>query len=259
MPKQPRQKKYLSDAYLVSKARSSDEVESVRARMQLNERNRITEFIQGGGRKRKLIAESHGVELLFLKEQDMGEPINKGMLIQLYVRVDDAMTKGDYIANWPIVAEYVRQLKEVQWEWHEDRSVRFFESLEAMRVRSNKKMGYGKLAQWINRLIERLLRAKKRNELIEASVPGERYTPKWNDECLRKGYDVITDKYDADELLWYFDLPREERKEIIAYAETSIQAGEPPDFACKPHAYTGPVTAAHVRTKLLKLRRHLSK
>lgn len=259
MPKQPRQKKYLSDAYLESKARSFSN-DTGWTRMELYQRNEIAEFIGGGSKKRELHAESHRVQLLFRKERDESSSVgSKGTIIGLYVRVDDTLTKGDYIANWPIVAEYVRQLKEVQWGWSGDDSSRFLECLEDMRVSSNGKMGYGKLAQLINRRIEYALRAKKKNDLIEASISGEKYTKKWNNEASRKGYIDIPDALQADCLLRYFEFPEKNIKEIISSAESSIQEGRPLNFATGRHAYTGPVTAALVRIKLLKLRRHLSK
>lgn len=253
MPKKLRQKKFLSSAYLNHKLNEKD----LPAWAELHERNNIEQFIRGTNRTRELHAESHGVQLLFRKERDSAELRNKGRIVRLYVCVDDAMTKNDYMANWSIVQEYVRQLKEVQWGWSEDWASRFFEMIEAVRVTSRGKMGYGKLAEMINRRIERQLRAKIRNDSIVAMVPHKETDKKWLDKCISKGYDVIHEG--ADDLLRYFGFQGDEIYEIVCDAERSITRGEPLSFTIGRHSYTGPVTAALVRTKLLKLRRRISR
>lgn len=256
MPKKSRKKKFVSDEYLNCKLREGD----LPAWAELHERNHIAQFIRGVSKKRELVAESHGVELLFRKELEYRETVSKGTIIQLYVRVHDGMTKGDYLASWPIVAEYVRQLKQLQGGWSEDHSSRFFEVIEAKRVESKGKLGYGKLAEWINRRIERQLRAKKRNEIVLATVQYRNGKDKeWLKELVRRGYDTSVDSEDAGSLLRYFDFSEEFINEVVSSAENSIQEEKPLSFAIGRHAYTGPVTAAQVRAKLLKLRRHLSK
>lgn len=255
MPKKLRQKKFLSSAYLNHKLIEKD----LPAWAELHERNNIAQFIRGTNRTRELHAESHGVQFLFRKERDSVELRNKGRIVRLYVCVDDAMTKSDYMANWSIVQEYVRQLKEVQWGWSEDWSSRFFEMIEAVRVTSRGKMGYGKLAEMINRRIERQLRAKKRNELIEATVLDKRDVWKRYEECLSKGYDQTAEEDDAETLLRYFDFSEDAINEIVSSAENSILKKKPLYFATGKHAYTEPVTATQLRSKLLKLRRHLDK
>ncbi len=255
MPKKLRQKKFLSSAYLNHKLIEKD----LPAWAELHERNRIAQFIRGTNRMRELRAESHGVHLLFRKQRDGSELRNKGMLLQLYVGIDDTLTKNEYIANWPIVHEYVRQLKELQGVW-QGMASRFFEMLELKRVTSRGKVGYGKLAEMINRRIDRPVRIKLRNESVAAMVPYKKGKDKeWLEEVVGKGYDASVDQEDANSLLRYFDFSEDVIDELILESESRILAGKPPVFAGGKYPYDEPVTAAQVRAKLLTYRRRLSR
>lgn len=209
--------------------------------------------------KKELWEESQGVCFLLRNERDGADLRNKRRLIRLYIHIDDRMTRNKYIANWPIVSEYVRQLKQSQGFWN-DGAGRFFEMLEAKRVASRGKIGYAKLAELINRRIERQIRAKQRNEVVAALNVYTKKTDKENmEEAIRRGYDTSVHHEDARDLLGYFDFSEDKIKEITCGAEKAITEGKAPDFAVGRHSYTGPITTAQVRTKLLTYRRLLSR
>lgn len=249
MPKKVRQKKFLPDSHLQYRVTQGD----FPARVELFQRHKIKQFLQRANRKKEMLAESHRVQLLFRKEPDFYGPMNKGKLVRLYIEVDDGMSREEYIANWPIVCEYVRLLKQSQGVWHDGRDARFFEMLEVVRETSRGKLGYGKLARMINKRIDEKLRAEKQNESIKSKVPYEPHkTPEqWYEELIRQGYDISVEQgIEAEELLQYFDVPEE---------EINLIKSEPKYFDHGEHSYNEPVTAVRVRKKLQNYRRHISK
>jgi len=272
MPKKPRQKKFVSDEHIRQKC-----IEGYPpAYAEFYERRSIAKFIQllkweppplqncsedvkkavQQASKTELWAESHGVCFLFRVERDEAELRNKGRVIRIYVHINDTMTRNQYIANWPIISEYLRRTKEAQGLWNSGGG-RFFEMLERTRTSSGGRVGYGKLAEMINRRIERQIRAKRQNKEVAALDVYNKKTDKENmEEAIRQGYDTSVDHEDASTLLGYFDFSEHQIKEIISEAEDAIMAGRKPAFAV---AYDEPVTASQIRTKLLKYRRNLSK
>lgn len=245
MPKKVRQKKFLPDSHLKYKTTQGD----FPARAELVQRHKIEQFLQRANRKKELLAESQRVQLLFRKEPDFYSSMNKGKLVRLYIEVDDGMSREEYIANWPIVREYVRLLKQSQGVWHDGGDARFFEMLEVARVASRGKLGYGKLAKIINKRIDEKLRAEKQNEAIKSKVPYEPHgTPEqWYEELIRQGYDLSVEQgIEAEELLKYFDVPEDEINLIKADPKYFDHGNEP-------------VTTARVRKKLQNHRRHISK
>ncbi len=272
MPKKSRQKTFVSDEYILQKCREGYPP----AYAEFHVRQRIAKFLQlkkwepppmqnlsedvkkavRRASKTELQAWPQGVGLLFKAERDEAELRNKGRVIRLYVHIDDTMTRNEYIANWPIVSECLRRTKESQGFWN-THGGRFFEMLEWKRTSSGGRVGYGKLAEMINRRIERQIRAKRQNKVIEALDVYNKKTDKENmEEAIRRGYDTSVDYEDANKLLRYFDFSENQIKEIISEAEKAVIAGRKPAFAV---AYDEPVTASQIRAKLLKYRRNLSK